>query len=150
MPIIGFNFNKIEVEKKDKVGGRIGINNNVSIKDITNSDLSIGNDKQKAAKFTFEFTSKYEPDYGFITLNGDVLFLEESSKIKEIIDSWKKDKSINKDIMTSVLNTILAKCNVQALILSQEVNLPSPIPLPKVSVETKQEAKTVEKSEKKK
>ena len=36
--------------------------------------------------------------------------------------------------MTTLLNALLAKCNVQALILSQDVNLPPPIPLPKVQL----------------
>ena len=36
--------------------------------------------------------------------------------------------------MAGLLNTILTKCNVQALILSQEVNLPPPIPMPKVQI----------------
>jgi hypothetical protein len=34
--------------------------------------------------------------------------------------------------MVPVLNSILAKCNIQAIILTREVNLPPPIPLPKV------------------
>jgi hypothetical protein len=37
--------------------------------------------------------------------------------------------------MENILNSILTKCNIQALILSQDVNLPSPIPLPKVRQE---------------
>ena len=43
-------------------------------------------------------------------------------------------KKIAKDIMSRVLNAVLAKCNIEALILSQEVNLPPPIPLPKVTM----------------
>jgi hypothetical protein len=38
--------------------------------------------------------------------------------------------------MSAILNTVLTKCNIEALILSQEVNLPSPIPLPKVKVDS--------------
>ena len=45
---------------------------------------------------------------------------------------WKKNKAIPKEAMTAVINTALTKCNIQALILSQQVNLPPPIPLPKV------------------
>ena len=88
-------------------------------------------------KFTFEFTSKYEPKLGTILLGGDVLFLTDSKKSKEILDGWKKDKKVPKEIMAGILNTVLARCNIQALILSQEVNLPPPIPLPKVKVGNK-------------
>ena len=52
-------------------------------------------------------------------------------KVKKAIDGWKKEKKVDKDIMTQVLNTALTRCNVQALILSQDLNLPPPIPLPR-------------------
>lgn len=134
MAVIGFNFNKINVEKNDVGKGKVNISNNVAIKNIEQKGISLGKNKQDALKFTFEFTSKYEPKLGSILLGGDVLFLTDSGKSKEVLDSWKKDKKIPKDIMASILNTVLAKCNIQALILSQEVNLPPPIPLPKVKM----------------
>ena len=41
--------------------------------------------------------------------------------------------------MSKVLNFVLAKCNIKALALSQDVNLPPQIPLPKLTAK-KQEA----------
>jgi len=139
MTIVGFNFNKINVERGEPKQGNINIKNNVSIKNIEEKDLNLGKQKQSALRFLFEFTSTYEPKIGNILLGGDVLYLGEEKKTKEILDNWKKNKNIPKDIMTGILNTVLSKCNVQALILSQEVNLPPPIPLPKVQVEGKKE-----------
>ena len=137
MAVIGFNFNKINVEKKEISKGKVNISNNVAIKNIEQKDISLGKNTQDALKFTFEFTSKYEPGLGNILLGGDVLFLTDAKKSKDILDSWKKDKKVPKDIMAGILNTVLSKCNIQALILSQEVNLPPPIPLPKVKMGTK-------------
>ena len=138
MTIVGFNFTSVNAEKKDALKGNVNINNNVTIKDITEKDLSLGTSKQKSLRFMFEFTSKYEPNVGSITLNGDVLFIEEAKKIKEILDGWKKDKRLPKEVTTKVLNAVLGKCNVQALILSEQLNLPAPIPLPKVQIGEKQ------------
>ena len=67
-------------------------------------------------------------------MRGEILYMEPPEKIKEIVKSWKKDKKLPQPVMTSILNNILVKCNIEALILSQTVNLPPPIPLPKVSV----------------
>ena len=135
MAIIGFNFTSINAEKKGSAAGKISISNNVSIKDIQKAELSLGSEKQKAVKFMFEFISKYDPKIGNITLGGEVLSLEDAKNADKIIHEWEKEKKIEKDVMTSVLNNVLVKCNVQALILSQEVNLPSPIPMPRVKVE---------------
>ena len=132
MTIVGFNFTKLEAEKKELVKGKININNNVSIKNVEEKKLSLANDKQKVLSFTFEFTAKYDPDIGSIKFIGDVLFMEESKKTKEILDGWNKDKKLPKDIMPHILNTVLNKCNIQALILSEQVNLPPPIPMPKL------------------
>ena len=134
MTIVSFNFTKIEAEKRELSKGKININNNVTIEKVEEKDLSLGNQKQKVLSFTFEFTSKYSPNAGSIKLNGNVLYMEDSKKVKEILDGWKKDKKIPKEIMTKILNVILNKSNVQALILSEHVNLPPPIPLPKVQV----------------
>ena len=134
MTVVSFNFTKIEAEKKGVGKGKININNNVTIEKVEEKDLSLGNQKQKVLNFTFEFTSKYSPNFGSINLIGNVLYMEDSKKVKEILDGWKKDKRLPKDIMPKILNVILNKSNVQALILSDHVNLPPPIPLPKVQL----------------
>lgn len=132
--IVGFGFTKLSAEKGDPAKGNIDINNNVSIKDVKEDNFSLGKDRQTALKFNFEFTSRYEPKVGSVTLEGELLYVEDPKKSKEILSNWKKNKKLDKDIMANLLNTILVKCNVQALILSQQINLPPPIPLPKVQV----------------
>ncbi len=134
MPVVGLHFNKIVVEKISPVKGKVQVNNNVVIQDVEKTDLSVGSAKQGALKFSFEFTAKYEPKIADMVFNGHLTFFEKPEKVKEIADSWKKDKKIPKDVMSSVLNTVLSRCNIEALILAREVNLPPPIPLPKVQV----------------
>ena len=142
MTIIGFNFNEIKVNRKEGIKGKINIKNNVVIKDIQEKDLNLGDKSQNSLKFIFEFSSKYEPDLGEIILVGDLLFMESSGKIKEILTEWKKTKKVPKDIMAAILNTVLTKCNIEALVLSQKVNLPPPIPLPSVRQEDAVEKKS--------
>lgn len=137
MAIVGFNFEKIVAEKNEPISGRINISNNVAIKNVGETDLSLGKASQKGVKFDFEFTSTYDPKIGNILLKGNVLFVDEAKKIKEILSAWKKNKNIPQDIMSNLMNTILNKCNIEALILSRDINLPAPVPLPKVNVTTK-------------
>ena len=132
--IVGFGFTKLSAERNEAAKGKIDINNNVTIKNVEEADLSLGKDKQNVLKFVFEFTSKYQPNIGNILFEGELLYLEDPKKVKEILSSRKKEKKIQKELMAGLLNTILTKCNVQALIISQEVNLPPPIPLPKVQI----------------
>lgn len=133
MAVVGFNFTKVNAEVNQKSGNaKINIKNNITIKEIDVSESSFASKEQKMIRFVFEFKSEYKPDLGNIKLEGEVLMLEQQSKVDDIEKAWKKDRSVPKEIMQQVLSTALNKCNIQALILSQQINLPAPIPLPKV------------------
>lgn len=138
--IVGFGFTKITAEKKTSVHGKVDVNNNISIKSIETTDFSLVKKKQDALKFIFEFMSKYEPSLGSIVFEGEIIYVDEPKNTKEILDYWNKEKKIKNEIMASILNAILSKCNIQALIISQEINLPPPIPMPKVSINKQQDA----------
>ena len=132
MRIIGFDLNKINIERTGNVKGEIKINNNVAIKEIDKIAVPIKRENQEGLRFGFEFTSNYEPKLGHILINGNVVIVEDKKKAEDILKQWKKDKKAESDVMTAVLNTVLEKCNIEALILSRDVNLPPSIPLPKV------------------
>ena len=141
MAVIGFGFTKLLIEKKGNAVGKISINNNISLKDVKDVELNLGKQKQKAVNFNFEFTSKYEPNIGDIAIEGELICVFDEKKTKEIKDEWKKSKSVPKDIMISVLTNVLNKCNIEALLLSKELSLPAPIPLPKVELSPEKEVK---------
>lgn len=134
MAIVGFEFSKIHVEKKDIAKGTINIANNIGIVDVEKNDLQVGNTKQSGVKFNFEYKSSYEPDFASILLGGSVIYLSDDKKVKELIDGWKSNKRIEKDVATQVINSILTKCNIQSILLANAVNLPPPVPMPKVNV----------------
>lgn len=131
MSVIGFSFTKMLVEKTNPVKGKVNISNNVGIKTVDETKLEINTNKT-ALKFGFEFTSTYEPNIGNIFLEGEVIFLADKAKAEEALKNWKKSKKVDKEMMTQVLNNVLVKCNVKALMLSDFMNLPPPMPLPKV------------------
>lgn len=137
MTIVGFNFTKMLVEKSSNAKGQINISNNVAIKEAKEIDVSLGSASQKAVRFDFEFISSYDPNLGKILLEGEIVYMEDEKKVKEVIESWEKNKKVPTELMTQLLNNILNKCNVQALIMSRDINLPPPIPLPKVQSDGK-------------
>ncbi|RJQ18132.1 hypothetical protein C4573_00220 [Candidatus Woesearchaeota archaeon] len=131
MTVIGFNFEKITAEKKTPVKGKISINNNVNITKVEDTKVVVTKDKQTALTFKFKYTTSYEPAIGSIELEGDVLWIDTAAKNKEIMANWKKDKTLPKDINLFILNQILTKGAIEALVLSQTINLPPPVQLPR-------------------
>lgn len=141
MPIVAFNITKILAQKiQEKPKPPINIKNNTSITNIQQLQTPTQNNK-KLLKFNFTFSTKYEKHIGEITINGNVIYLDQEKNIKQILDTWKKNKTINKELMSQILNLILTKCNIRALSLSEEIALPPPINLP--IVRPKQEEKYI-------
>ena len=132
MGIVGFGFSKMVVEKNKNATGKVNISNNISVTEVKEAKLSFGKTKQKGLEFTFKFTSKYEPKIGTIEMIGFVIDMEKEETVNSVLESWNKDKKVPKEVLANVYNHVLNKCNIQALILSRDIQLPPPIPLPKV------------------
>ena len=130
---MGINFTKLNAERNSGSKGKINISNNVAITDVEEIKLGFAGKNQKSLKFFFKFESKYEPSIGNISIEGNLIYLSEDKKADEYLAQWKKDKKLDPTVMTVLLNNILNKCNIEALILSKEMGLPAPIPLPKIN-----------------
>lgn len=137
MTVISFNFTKINAEKKEGARGKVNIANNISIKDVQSMDLKLGKASDKALKFVFTYEAKYEPEIGSVELNGELVWLSNDAKVKEVEKEWKKNKKLGKEVVEEVMTNILTKCNIEAIVMSREINLPPPVPMPKVK--TKEE-----------
>lgn len=132
MTILSFNFKKISAERGAAPKGKISINNNIAIKDVKGIDLNFGKNKNRALKFNFSFTTAFQPKFGHITLEGELVYMGTPEKVKKAETDWKKNKKLPKDIAQSVMAHIIDKANIEAIILSRTVSLPSPVPLPKI------------------
>ena len=135
MGIIALNFMKINVEKKKGIDGKVNINNDLVLKDVIERQLS-GKNKQTIADFLFSFTVQYLTEekiaLASILLEGEVVYVDEAAKIKEVMDGWKKNKTVQKELLREIMNTAMMKCNVEGIVLSKEMNLPPPVGLPQI------------------
>ena len=132
MTVISFNFTKITAERSGGIKGKLNISNNVSIKEVKSFELKLGKTKEQALKFNFKFEAVYDPKIGNIEILGQIVYLGKEDIIKEAEKQWKKDKKIPKELVEEIMSNILSKCNIEALLMSREIGLPPPIPLPKV------------------
>lgn len=140
MAIVGFNIDKMEVEKTKDINAQVKIENNVGITNLAEEKIDMGDGKRELLKISFSFLTKYSPDMGKIEFKGHLLYADAPLKIKEIIKTWTKSKKIDPKLMTLFINAVLMRCNIKALIYSQDVNLPPPIRLPMVTPNPKAES----------
>lgn len=135
MTMIGLNFTKITAERTSNAVNNIRVENNVGVTNIVES--TIVDPKKSLLKFEFAFVCKFQPNVGNIEINGELLEIFDKEFATKVMDGWTKSKGLHKDITARVLNTILGKANVEAIIISRDLGLPSPIALPKVEVKDK-------------
>lgn len=136
MGVLGFNYSKVLAERTNPVKGKVDINNSVHITDVEESKLAVVKG-QKAINVTFKYASQYSPKVAKIEIEGGLVYTAEEKDIKSYLKEWKDNKTMPRPVMTEMINYVLGKCNIEAIILSRDLNIPSPIPLPKVSEESK-------------
>lgn len=138
MPIVGFNYNKIDVEKTAKILDKLNVKSGVQITSVKEEKLPTGKTKTNGLRFDFSYDIAYEPKIGKINLTGFIFYMEDEKIIKEILKGWKKDKSIPDKVTLEIINAVLFKSTIKALAMAQEVNLPPHLPvIPKANTKPK-------------
>ena len=132
MALIGFHFNKMLAEKKKTVTGKINVNSNINITKVKEAKVNMGKSKQSGAEFNFLFKTNYTPEVATLELEGAVVYLGAQDKVSQILKQWEKEQKIPADVLEEIYNYLLSRCNVQALILGRDMQLPPHLPLPKV------------------
>ncbi len=133
MPVIGVNIKKVIGERLKNLDSPVEIRNNTDIKDVRELDMAAFN--RKALNVGFEFRTEYlkgKDRYGEIKISGDVLFIDPDKQDK-IIDEWKKTKKLPNIMNIEILNSILRKCVIKSMALTEDLQLPPPIGLPYAS-----------------
>jgi hypothetical protein len=128
---IGFNFDKISIEKYKDISNNLNIKTNFEIKDIKDQNSDLLKNKN-LIHFKYELTLDYSPNLAKIFFSGGILSLIEDEKLLKDIKTQWKDKKISEDLKIKLINIIFSKCNIRALQLEEDLNLPFHIPFPKV------------------
>lgn len=130
MQIIGFSLTKILVEREEKIEGKLEVKQNIDISDISKEKIPFS--EGEAIKIKFKFTVTYNPDFAKLNLEGYLILMVDKEEIKKFLKSWK-DKKLPDESKVSLFNFIMNKCNIKALNLEDELNLPLHVPMPRIN-----------------
>ena len=136
MAIIGFNLQKISVERKKvikDIKDKIDIKSHIDIKEVKKENLEIIKN-QEVLSFDFTFDILYEPGMASLKFTGNVLLATDPKKAKMILKTWK-----DKQVPIEIKNFIFTKCSVKALYLEEEMALPFHLPFPRFAQAEKKE-----------
>ena len=129
MKLIGFNFSKISIEKKSDKKENLKINTNINIVDISEIKTNFFNSKETLLGVQFNYTIDYSSNIAKIFFEGNILLSIDPKEAKEILKEWKS-KKLQDNFRNIVFNIVFRKCNIKALQLEDEMNLPLHLPMP--------------------
>ncbi len=138
MKVLGFNYDKISIEKLSTSFENLKINTGIDISEINSIKSGFLKAKGEIISIKFKYLIEYSPEIAKIEFKGNLL-LEVDFKIsREILKQWK-NKEIPEDFKMTLFNVILRKSNIKALQLEDEMNLPYHVPFPTLKKENKKE-----------
>ncbi|MEK6757746.1 MAG: hypothetical protein AABX88_01330 [Nanoarchaeota archaeon] len=142
MRVLGFNFTKLSVEKKDDAKSLkdLKINTNVEISEIKEAKTDVLKTDEEFVAVSFVFEVEYSPNIAKIEIKGSTLFSMSPKKVKEVLTQWE-DKKMPEDFKTALFNLILRKASIRALEFEEEMSLPAHLPLPRVGGSRTEEKK---------
>ncbi len=140
MRIIGFNFNKINIEKFEDKVENLKINTKINVSEIKNIKSDFFKTKEEIIEVKFDYFVNYDPNFAKIELTGSVILTMESKIVKDVLKQWE-DKKMSEDFRIILFNLILRKSSLRALQLEDEMNLPPHISLPVLKKQEGEEKK---------
>ena len=138
MTMIGLNFTKITAERTSPSDKNIKITSNTGIVDL--EELNMPDQKKSVIRFKFKYGCVYEPNIGSIDIEGELIEIFDKDFGTKAIEMWKKSKALHKDITQRVLGMIINKVSIEAIVISKELNLPSPVRMPTIEIKSREEA----------
>ncbi len=130
--ILGISLDSINAERKNFTEGEFKVSYSSEIVDVKEAEIPAFDEKVTELKFSFDVRyQQKEAEVGSLKFTGSILWKENS---KKLLEKWKKDKKLPEDVGLIILNNLYRKCLIIGANLSDQLGLPSPIPLPRVAL----------------
>lgn len=129
MRLIGFNFDKISIERLKDRTEKLNIKTNIDVSELKPLESDILKTKEALLQAKFSYSVNYEPDYAKVDMRGTATISIDEKQAKEVTKEWKKGQ-MPSDFRTFLFNVIMRKASLRSLQLEDELNLPLHLPMP--------------------
>lgn len=133
MKLMGFSFNKINVEKTSNALKDLKLNTKIDVSEIKEVKSTLLKTKDEIVSVDFSYEITYSPEIAKLSFEGGILLGLEPRKAREVLRQWK-EKKMPEDFRSDVFNIILKKSSLKALQMEEELNLPPHFPLPSLKI----------------
>ncbi len=131
MSIVKHQTTKICGEIKTVITPPVEVKNNITIVKVEEDSLFKSKDS-KALKIHYNFKSVYNNEQVLLEINGFIVYLDNNSKVEEILSFYKQNNLLPEDTMLEVGNFALFKAQMLAISLAKDLEIQSPVLLPRM------------------
>ncbi len=134
MPVIGFGFRKINIERNEptKEPTDVKVNTDFKVEDIRETERK---PYGKVLNLTFTYNTRYlsdDEELGYISFETDIVYTGSKKEMDSLLKTWKKERKVEGKVAAEIIQFGINRCILEAVSLSLLAGLPSPIPLPKI------------------
>lgn len=134
--IVGFSISQMQAEGGEGKGqGDVQVNYSPELKGV--SDKKVAAFEDKIAAIDFSFTISYRRDkkeFANISLAGQVLW---KGDVEHLLATWQEKETLPAEMYESFMNNLYRRCLTRAVSTAETLNLPSPIPMPRIRKKSK-------------
>ena len=136
MPIRGFFFTNIEASNNLEPGEKMpklqGFEHNNRITNVQKFELQQSKDPPKLLLIKFVFSSSYKPAFVSMKIEGYILYDPKDTTIEQVLAAWRSNRKLTPEVAREVVGNIVLRCLQKATVLSDQLNIPPPFPIPTV------------------
>ncbi|MCD6559245.1 MAG: hypothetical protein J7K57_05170 [Palaeococcus sp.] len=140
MAVLGIDIRKISFEKIKAPTPQVEVDLTPRINELRLGELRTPTGKVNGIEVLFEYTVNYKPDIAKASIEGRVFYLPRNKgDVDKILDVWESEKRVDPYLFAEAVNAITNEIMPTLLNLSKRLQLPYPIPIPRVNVGVKGE-----------
>ena len=143
MTIVGFSFLQFNCERKKGVStsGKLDVRHFMGVESVDKTEFKVASQAVDALTIQFKFGVLYGKDLGKVEILGEIIYTDTPQIIEESLKGYKADKKLASMVQKEIFRFAYSKSIVKVLELSTDLNLPAPIPLPKINFEEEKQDK---------
>jgi hypothetical protein len=103
-----------------------GLNINISLEDVKADGENVD--------IYYLYTASYNEDVGQIKIKGVLTAKEDKKKVKEILDTWKKNKRMPEDYASTVLSAVNYSGSANGTLIARVLRLTAPLIPPRIQL----------------
>lgn len=128
--IVGFSITSMNAEKHAARQRDLNVSYTHKITDVEEAEVPAIDEPIARVHFTLDASYQQDEDpVADMNFEGTLLWQGDA---ESVVTAWEEDEALDEQIGAAITNHLYRKCLTQAVVLADTLDLPSPVPMPRI------------------